>query len=103
MSRSVLSKLLNPAPQAPLGSTAGAAIGAATGRPILDGAPKPRDRSWVTWKNLPEGTYDIGFEAKGYTKSVKRVRVSHDDGDELEIWVELGAPVQKGKKDRVRK
>ena len=104
-------ELLKPAPKALLGPAIGSTIGSATGalignaadRAVDAGTPKPRDRSLVTWKNLPEGTYDICFEAKGYTKSVKRVRVSHDDGDELEIWAELGEPVQKSKKGRVRK
>lgn len=53
----------------------------------------------MTWRNLPEGTYDIVFEAKDYIKSVKRVRVTHEDGDELEVLVELGKEIpQKGKK-----
>jgi hypothetical protein len=62
-----------------------------------------RDRAEVTWKNLPEGEYAIVFEAKGYIRSSKRVRVSHEDGDELEILVELEKEKGAGKKSRDRR
>ncbi|MBN9120124.1 MAG: hypothetical protein J0I06_13325 [Planctomycetes bacterium] len=72
-----------------------------SGTGLIGGAelPKPRDRSSVTWNHLPEGTYDIHFEAKGFAGSVKRARVTPEDGDQLEIIVELdkeGSP-KKGK------
>lgn len=43
----------------------------------------------VTWKNLPSGVYEVCFEAKGYGRGVKRVRVSPEDEDELEVHIEL--------------
>ena len=61
-----------------------------------------RDRSSVTWRSLPEGIYEVHCEANGYIKSVKQVRVSHEDGDELEILVELEQerPTKKERKRR---
>jgi hypothetical protein len=43
----------------------------------------------VTWMNLPCGTYEVCFEAKGYARGCKRVRVCSEDGDELVVHVEL--------------
>lgn len=68
-----------------------------------------RDHSSVTWKKLPEGTYDVYFEARGFPTSSKRVCVSADDEDDLTIWVELtkkpytiGDPLKNRQADKVR-
>lgn len=44
----------------------------------------------VVWKDLPVGTYEVRFEARGFAVGVKRVRVSGEDGDALIVHAELG-------------
>jgi hypothetical protein len=43
----------------------------------------------VKWKNLPCGEYELCFEAKGFSRGVKRICVCHEDEEDLVIHVEL--------------
>lgn len=65
--------------------------------------PAPRDRSEVTWVRLPEGTYAVQFEARGYRPSFKTVRVAAANGDQDHIYVELDAESARPGKRKLRR
>jgi hypothetical protein len=68
----------------------GPAASMATPFGALAGPGVRTDGPAVTWKGLPCGIYDVCFEARGYARGAKRVRVSREDGEDLVVHVELG-------------